>query len=328
MAGKQRSCGTNLFVQGKAVEETFLRQNEDERGMTQELRFGCGPYPNIPWELIAKRIDHVEALGFDSAWLGDHFVNVADPRDPWFESWTLLAALAERTTTIKIGVFSPITWRHPAFLARQALSADHISNGRMELGLGAGVFNDPSHVMTGIPDWSPSERVARFREYVEIVDKLLCNEVTTYEGRYYSLKDAIMNPRPIQVPRPPITVLAHGRNMLKHAARYADTWNTVGGNTDTFAEATRGRNKLLDTFCEEIGRDPHSLRRSYAEWDGEIGGLMSFFESEDNFRELVERFVDVGITEFIFLYPCREEQLPVFERIATEVIPELKDQYN
>ena len=255
-----------------------------------------------------------------------------NPQEPWFESWTLIAALAVQTRHIRIGLgVSPITWRHPAFLARQALTVDHISDGRLELGLGTGLGNDPSHKMTGIPNWSRKERAARFREYVEIVDKLLCNEVTTYEGCYYKLKEAIMSPHPIQKPRPPITIAAFGRTMLKYSAQYADSWSSAGSNTDAFAEETRKRNKFLDKFCEEISRDPNSLRRSYLEWESNVswqGGLMSIFKSEDNFREMVKRFVDVGITEFIFLYPYHKKQLPIFQKIAKEVIPELKDQYN
>ncbi|MFX0173085.1 MAG: LLM class flavin-dependent oxidoreductase [Candidatus Hodarchaeota archaeon] len=300
--------------------------------MTQKLRFGVGPLPNLSWKELVKCFRHIEELGFDSALIGDHFVNMGNPQDPWFESWTLLAALAVNTTHIRIGIgISPITWRNPAFLARQALTVDHISNGRLELGLGTGLTKDPSHEMAGIPNWSPEERIARFREYIEVVDQLLRNEVTTYEGHFYQLKEAIMRPRPIQKPRPPITIAGYRQTMLKYAAHYADTWSLAGPNRDTFAIETHKRNKLLNKYCKEISRNPNTLRRSFLEWETEVswqGGLMSIFKSEDNFREMVKRFVAVGITEFIFLYPYHKEQLPMFEKIAIEVIPELKDQYN
>jgi alkanesulfonate monooxygenase SsuD/methylene tetrahydromethanopterin reductase-like flavin-dependent oxidoreductase (luciferase family) len=212
---------------------------------------------------------------------------------------------------------------------------DHISNGRLELGLGAGVPGDPSHAMTGIPDWSPRERVARFREYVEIVDRLLSNEVTTYEGRYYRIKEAVMKPRPIQQPRPPIMIGASGPTMLKHAARYADTCNFVGsaGTLEEQLKEIRRRNELLDKYCLDIGRNPDSLRRSYLVYNPEIayaldrGGFISLYESEDTFRDMVDRYVDVGITEFLLFYPFHEKQLPNFEKIAREVIPELKKAY-
>ncbi|MFX0125785.1 MAG: LLM class flavin-dependent oxidoreductase [Candidatus Hodarchaeota archaeon] len=300
--------------------------------MTHNLRFGVCPLLNISWAELVKCFRHIEELGFDSSLIGDHFVNMGVPRGPWFESWTLIAALATHTTQLRIGIgISPITWRHPAFLARQALTLDHISNGRLEIGLGTGLTNDPGHAMTGIPNWSPRERVDRFCEYVEIVDLLLSNEVTTYEGRFYRLNDAVMNPRPIQKPRPPIMIAAFGTTMLKYTARYADTWSSVGNNIDASVEATRKRNELLDRYCEEIGRDPQSLRRSLLEWENGVswsGGLMNIYQSEESFREMVERFANVGITEFHFLYPAREEQLPVFENIAREVIPELKERFS
>jgi len=99
----------------------------------------------------------------------------------------LLSALATQTSTIRIGLLSAIPWRNPAFLARQAMTVDHISNGRLYLGLGAGApgVSDISYAMTGTPDWPPSERVDRFREAVCIVDQLLRNPQTTYLGKYY-----------------------------------------------------------------------------------------------------------------------------------------------
>ena len=307
--------------------------------MKHKLRFGASPLPNVPWDEMVKRFRYLEELGFDSAWIGDHFVNwrhARASRDPWFEAWTLLAALATQTSRIRIGMVTPITWRNPAFLARQALTVDHISNGRLELGLGAGVSGDPSHLMTGIPDWSPRERVARFREYVEIVDRLLSKEVTTYEGRYYTIKEAVMKPRPIQQPRPPIMIGASRPVMLKYAARYADTWN-CGSSATTFEEQLeeiRRRNELVDKYCLDIGRDPRSLRRSYLVYNPEIaraldrGGFISLYESEDAFKDMVDRYVEVGITEFLLFYPFNEKQLPNFEKIAREVIPELREIYS
>jgi alkanesulfonate monooxygenase SsuD/methylene tetrahydromethanopterin reductase-like flavin-dependent oxidoreductase (luciferase family) len=288
---------------------------------------------------MVKRLRYLEELGFDSVWIGDHFVNWRHARasiDPWFEAWTLLAALATKTSRIRIGMVTPITWRNPAFLARQALTVDHISNGRLELGLGAGVRGDPSHAMTGIPDLSPRERVARFREYVEIVDQLLSNEVTTYEGRYYTIKEAVMNPRPIQQPRPPIMIGASRPAMLKHAARYADTWN-CGSSASTLEEQPeeiRRRNELIDKYCLDIGRDPSSLRRSFLVYNPEIAraldhnGFIGLYESEDAFRNMIDRYVDVGITEFLLFYPFNEKRLPHFEKIAKEIIPELREIYS
>ena len=136
--------------------------------------------------------------------------------------WTALGAIASRTSKTGIGpIVAQIPLRNPAMFAREALTIDHISNGRVEIGLGLGLTVDLSYEIMGIPNWTNKERMDRFPEYVEIVDRLLSNEETTYKGKYYEVNNAIMNPRPVQKPRPPITIAAMGPKMLKAAARYA-----------------------------------------------------------------------------------------------------------
>jgi len=311
------------------LEKGIVTSNNVEsvvKPVSQELRFGIITVQNLPWKMEVERWHFIEKLGFDSAWVADHFVDPYEPDSPWFEGWTLLAALAAQTTRIRIGTLvSSIPLRNPAMLARQALTVDHISNGRLELGLGAGVSWDPVYSMIGIENWSPQERVTRFREVVEIVDLCLRNKVTTYKGRYYQLKDAVITPQPIQQPRPPITIGAVGPLVLKIAAQYADTWNSVPGewstSPDKMLECTRSRNKLLDDYCEKIGRDPQTLRRSLLVFGSEAETV---FNSVDVFEAVVERYQNVGITEFIFYYPFKDEQIPVFEQIATNIIPKLR----
>lgn len=292
----------------------------------QGLRFGIITVQNLTWEKEVERWHFIESLGFDSVWVADHFVDPYEPSSPWFESWTLLAALASKTNRIRVGTLvTSIPLRNPAMLARQVLTVDHISNGRLELGLGAGVSWDPAYSMIGIENWTAQERVARFREVVEIVDLCLRNRVATYEGQHYQLRGAVMIPPPIQQPRPPITIGAVSPLMLKIAARYADTWNSVPGEWCTppndMLEHTRRRNKLLDGYCKEIGRDPQSLRRSLLVFGSEAETV---FSSIDSFIEVVRRYRNVGITEFIFYYPFKHGQIPVFKQIAREVIPKLR----
>lgn len=298
--------------------------------MSQSLRFGIVTLQDVSWEKLIKRWKSAEALGFDSVWVADHFVNYMNPTGPWFEAWTLLAALATQTTTIRIGTLvTSIPLRNPAVLARQALTVEHISNGRLELGLGAGASGkiDPAYSMTGIEDWPPSERVARFREAVEIIDQCLRNKVTTYQGRYYKLRDTVIAPPPIQQPRPPITIGAMGPSMLKIAARYADIWNSFGGEfgapPEVVLENTRRRNNLLNECCAKIGRNPETLRRSLLIFGEESETV---FDSEEAFKELVKRYLNVGITEFIFFHPDTDPHISsrAFEQIASKVIPELR----
>jgi len=298
--------------------------------MTHELRFQVLTLPNASWSTLLERYTRIEELGFDLAGMADHFVDWTNPPSPWFELWTLAGAVAAKTSRLRLSTcVAQIPLRNPAMFARQALSVEHISSGRIELGLGLGLTSDPSYAMMGIPNWDNKERVARFGEYVEIVDQLLRNEVTSYEGKFYRIEAAVMNPRPLQKPRPPIMIAAMGPVMLKMAARHADIWNSLSfvEDFDEQMEETRSRIAQIDEHCATIGRDPQSLRRSYLMFDASArhsGGMMRCYESESIFSDMVQSVLELGITDIGMYYPMREEQLPMFEKIATEVIPALR----
>jgi alkanesulfonate monooxygenase SsuD/methylene tetrahydromethanopterin reductase-like flavin-dependent oxidoreductase (luciferase family) len=297
--------------------------------INSKLRFGVAFLANAPMDILVRQYKHVERLNFDIAGTGDQFVNYIDPKKLWYEQWTLTTAWAVNTKHIKIGTFvTAFPYRNPAILVKQAVTLDHISGGRLELGLGAALESDPFYKMTGTPNWKPRERIARFREYVEIVGLLLRNEETNYEGKYYSIKGAIMNPLSIQKPRLPIAIAANQPRMIKNAVQYADTWITLG--SPKMLDEIQRRNQLADKYCNELGRDPRSLRRSYWMYEHNAlanEGFLTCYESEDYFRELALSIIEVGINEILVSYPCREEQLPVFEKIAQNVIPELKKEY-
>src|SRR5215218_10334831 len=234
------------------------------------VRFHVLLLPNVEWAELKDRVLRLQELGFEAAALADHFVDWTNPAVPWFESWTALAALAEATRTIRLTtVVTQIPLRNPAMLARQVLTLDHLSGGRIELGLGTGLTIDPSYAMAGLPNWNAGERVERFGEYVELVSLLLSQDVTTYEGRCYRVEGAVMNPRPVQSPRPPILIAALGPRMLRHAARYADIWNSLSFKAafDEQIAETRARCEAIDRECDALGRDPATLRRSYTMFD-------------------------------------------------------------
>jgi F420-dependent oxidoreductase-like protein len=288
--------------------------------MGRELRFGICTDQNLPFETLVERWQYFERLGFDSVWDCDHFNQPSRPDGPYFEGWTLLAALAARTTRIRVGVLvSSNTFRHPALLAQQAVTLDHVSNGRLELGLGAGWF-EPEHERFGLPFPPPSERVGRFREAVQIVDSLLRHETTTFEGRYYQLTEASVRPAPLQKPRPPLTLGAHRPRMLRICAEYADSWNSFGT-----VEEMRERNELLDQQCAAVGREPREIRRSFYGWASQMKaqGLPDPWQSAAAFEDVVGRYLAVGIDEFVIDQP-RPEQFGVLEQVVTDVLPGLR----
>ncbi len=284
--------------------------------MAQRLRFGICTDQNLPWPTLVERWQYFEALGFDSAWDCDHFTQPSRPGGHYYEGWSLLAGLAAQTRRIRVGcLVSCNTFRHPALLAHQAITVDHISNGRLEVGLGAGWFV-PEHdtFLDGFPP--PAELVGRFREAVEIVDGLLRQQVVTREGQYYQVREGSLKPGPVQQPRPPLVLGAHGPKMLRIVAEYADGWNSFG-TVDEMHE----RNQILDEHCAAIGRDPGEIRRGLYGW----AALMPSdpWASLDAFHDMVGRYREVGIDEFIIDQP-RPEQHPTLERIAAEALPALR----
>ena len=295
----------------------------------QSLRFGVVVLQDFPWSELVKLWQKVEELGFDSTWIADHFVNYANPTGPWLDGWTTLAALANCTSKIRIGTLvSSIPFRHPAVLARQAMTIDHISHGRLEIGIGAGAPGsiDPSYSMTGIDDWPFKERAGRLKEQVGIVDTLLRNTTSSYNGKYYQLKDAIMAPGPVQKPKPPLVVAAHVKASLRVAAEYADTWVSFGAEFgspyEVVVEKTQKRIAYLDKYCEKIGRDPGTLKRSLLVF-GDEGNTA--FASEERFIDIVKRYTALGINELVFFYPFfAPDQIPMFEKISQETMPKLR----
>ena len=284
--------------------------------MPKGLRFGICTDQNMTWEKTAERWQLFESLGFDSLWDCDHYVQPSRPTGPYFEGWSLLAALAAVTSRARIGVLvSCNTFRHPALVAKMAATIDHISNGRLDVGLGAGWYV-PEHEMFGIDFPSPAELVGRFREAVQIVDGMLRQETTTFQGQYYRVTEARSLPLPLQKPRPPLTLGGHGPRMLRICAEYADAWNSFGT-----VDEMRRRNAILDEHCAAIGRDPSALWRGLYGW----AALMPSdpWESPDAFAGMVGRYREAGVNEFIVDQP-REEQLPMLERIATDLLPKLR----
>ena len=285
-------------------------------GTAGQIRFGLCTDQNLPFPTLVERWQLFERLGFDSVWDCDHFNQPSRPTGPYYEGWTLLAALAARTERIRVGVLvSCNTFRHPGLLAHEAMTVDHVSNGRLELGLGAGWYV-PEHEQFGIPFPSPGELVSRFHEAVRIVDALLRDGVSTFAGKHYQLRDAHVRPLPVQRPRPPFTLGAHKSRMLRICAEFADGWNSFGT-----VEEMRGRNRILDEHCAAVGRDPTTIWRSFYGWASKMAeqGMADPWSSVGAFEEMVGRYRAAGVNEFLIDQP-RVEQFDVLERVAADVL--------
>jgi len=202
---------------------------------------------------------------------------------------------------------------------------DHLSGGRIEIALGVG---DPSagEGAAGVT-WTAGERVRRFDEFVDLFDRLLTNEVTSFEGEFYRCTDAETVPLPLQRPRPPITIAAHGPKMLEIAARRADAWSSWGGydleTEEQMFAVTRERSLRLDDLCVAAGRNPAAIRRSLC-----VFPPLTPWESVEYFRDLVGRYGRIGIDEYVLYWPRAWRDAPheerVFEQVCAEVLPALR----
>ena len=298
--------------------------------MTDSLRFQVLTLPGQPWETYRDQVLHIEALGFDTAAVPDHFCDWANPPAPWLECWALMAALAVETSTITLATnVVQIPLRNPGVLAHQAITVDHISGGRVELGVGTGLMIDPGTEMVGLPNWSNGERVRRFGEYIEVLGQLLSKETTTYQGTYYAAQDAVMNPSSVQRPRLPVIAAALGPKMMGHAAAHADGWNTMSFSPDFDEQLTElgERATAMNRLCEDIGRDPATLCRSVNVFDATArasGGRLRYYDDPSLVRQLVTELADLGFTEFGLYYPTDASQIEAFEVVAQEILPTLR----
>jgi F420-dependent oxidoreductase-like protein len=264
------------------------------------------------WPELLARTRETEALGFDGLFLVDHFYGLFDVMDPTHEAYTMLAALAPFTQSLRLGVLvCGNTYRNPAFLLKQAVTVDHISGGRVDFGVGAG-WTEREHEAYGWPFPSARERVDRFAEALEIWDRLQLEERTTYAGQHYQLVDAPFEPKPRQRPRMPLLIGGSGPRMLRLAARHADIWNAVGT-----PEEGGAANQRLDAACAAEGRDPASLVRT-------VSPRINLLKSVDAFVDGVAAYRAAGFRDIYLPWPRTESELPVLRQIAHEVIPVLR----
>ena len=213
----------------------------------------------VTWERWCSLADACEQHGIETLFSSDHYLSRADEMRVAQDAWTTIAGLAARTTRLRFGTLvTPVTFRAPAQLAKVVATIDHISGGRVELGLGAG-WMEREHAAFGFPFPDIGVRLEMFAEQLEIVHRLWTQERTDFAGRHYTLENAPGQPKPIQRPRPSILVGGSGkRATAEPAARFADEYNTAWVSP---AEAAEVRQRVLRT-CEAVGRDPETMRFS------------------------------------------------------------------
>ncbi len=230
------------------------------------MRFAFKTAPqNTTWtDMLAvwKEADEIDL--FESGWLFDHFYPIfSDSSGPCLEGWTTMAGLAQATRRLRLGTLvTGIHYRHPAVLANMAATIDVISDGRLELGIGAG-WNEQESGAYGIELGSARQRSDRLEEACQVLTGLLSQETTDFEGTYYRLRDARCEPKGPQRPHPPICIGGSGeRRTLRTAARYAQHWNFLGGTPEEFAR----KRDVLHAHCGDIGRDPKEITLSSHVW--------------------------------------------------------------
>jgi F420-dependent oxidoreductase-like protein len=276
------------------------------------IRFGIQtPQQHTTWPEMLSLWQEVDTLGYDTAWVFDHFLPIfSDPTGPCLEGWTALAALAMATRNVRLGAMvTGNTYRHPAVLAKMATTVDIISGGRLNLGIGAGWF-ELEHQEYGMPFHTTGGRLRRLDEALELIKLLWTQERASFHGRYYSLKDASFNPKPLQKPHPPILVGASGENIaLGIVARHAQMWNSFG-TPDVF----RHKIARLQDHCERIGRDSATIEKSVL-----LTGLFALDEA----RRQIDAYAAVGVTHLIFSVSAATDR-DFIRRFAREIIPAYK----
>ena len=312
-----------------------------------KMRFGIQTSINdVSWTELADMWRFLDReTSFYSAWTFDHFVPPGPGQDPngsCFEGWSALAALAAMTERIRIGcLVTGVTYREPGVLAKMAATVDHISNGRLEFGIGA-AWHESEHRMYGIPFPPVKERQDRLEEAVQVTRMLFeADGPVNFEGTHYNLHDAAFAPRCVQKPHPPIMIGGGGeKRTLRTLARYGDVMNVSGT-----PEAVKAKIDVLERHCRDVGREPSAIAKTVFTAvivsDNErlidrvatmlsAGSGMSLAEAKEKMpigsashvRDVIGRYAEVGVSQIIMMAqaPWKRE---IYQRLNDEVVAAL-----
>ena len=307
------------------------------------LKFGIYFDYYLDFPKLKLHVLEAEALGYHSAWMMDHLIWKGhqlpfNEKGSVLESWTTLSALASLTQKIRLGALVLCnSYRNPALLAKMASTLDNISNGRLELGMGAG-WHKEEYVAYGFPFPGVKDRIMRLREAITIIKKMWTEKKPSFQGKYYNIKGAICEPKPLQKPHPPLWIGGAGEKLtLKVVAELADGYN-VGASPQDFARKMR----ILKKHCKRVNRDFNAIQKS---WVGEViidkddealarkievlkpkrTPLEEYLKSTivgspEKCLEKVSRYVREGATLFILLFrKYREDKRLFMEKVVPKV---------
>ena len=308
---------------------------------THPVRFGIQTgQQNLPWEEIRDVWQKADAWGYDSLWGFDHFYPIfVDPEGPCLEAWTMLSALAQATRRAHVGLLvSGNTYRHPCVTAKMAATVDHVSGGRLNLGIGAGWF-ELEHRSFGIDFKTVPGRLQALDEALQIIRGMFTQPRTTVHGRHYTVTDAIGLPKPLQQPHPPIMIGGTGEKiLLRIVAKHADMWNAGAS-----AERMRELGQVIARHGEAVRRDTGRIEKTVTmplcyraapereqfvchlvarmrQTTPELARREAMIGDKQECLDTVGRYVGAGVTHFIFMLfaPLFVDEIQAF---AEEVIP-------
>ena len=295
------------------------------------MQFSLWPNPTQPYQEVLELARHAEATGWDGFWYADHFMPDAPATStPWPEAWMTLAGVGALVPRLRLGTLvTGNTYRHPAVLAKMAATLDHMTGGRVVLGLGSG-WQENEHRQYGIPFYTVKERLQRLEEACAVIKALFSETKADFAGRFYQLEGASLEPKPVQQPLPMLIGGGGEQRTLRITARFADAWN-VWGDVATL----RHKMEILDGHCADLGRDPKAIRRT---------AVALLFMSEDNqflermrntdlpqpavigtpeeVRETLNGYESAGVDEFIvpdFTLGQGREKIELLDRFIKEV---------
>jgi F420-dependent oxidoreductase-like protein len=307
-----------------------------------DIRFGVHSGPqHTSFDDYRTRWLRCEELGYDWVSAFDHFLPIhSDPAGPMFEGTTMLAAMAAHTTRVRCGMLVlGVTYRHPAVVANIAATIDHVSGGRLEMGMGAAWY-ELEHDQYGIPFPRIGVRMDMLDEACRILRSLWTQETTTFEGRHYQLKDARMAPKPLQEHLPLVIGGSGERRTLRIVAEHGDIWNTFYGDVDEY----RHKVDVLARHCADVGRDPADVRKSltfravldedgreaheraralYGDPPPERLQKMLIVGTPEQCVERLGGYADLGVRDFL-LGALPPIDAPTIELVADRVVPAVK----